>query len=184
MWGKVIGTFTLAFTKLALCSVSTPINICCGSRCTNKLTDSGVENWFNEHSHRMTVATHTNIFCSKHMSRIGKRVLYNTTVSGNLKRWSRLVARKFTKLKNNWTFRGSDKWCHPWTVDTSRLLMSKRSIKKSSKKPFLHVWTPENLKQSKNSSSFHVCILRHNCFEGKFVLSQTRPNFLTGTAIT
>ena len=130
MWGKVIGTFTLAFTKLALCSVSTPINICCGSRCTNKLTDSGVENWFNEHSHRMTVATHTNIFCSKHMSRIGKRVLYNTTVSGNLKRWSRLVARKFTKLKNNWTFRGSDKWCHPWTVHTARLLMSKRSIKK------------------------------------------------------
>ena len=56
MWGKVIGTFTLSFTKLALCSVSTPINICCGSRCTYKLTNSEVENWFNEHSHRMTVA--------------------------------------------------------------------------------------------------------------------------------
>ena len=25
-----------------------------------------------------------------------------------------------------------------------------------------------------------VCILRHICFEGKFVLSLTRPNFLTG----
>ena len=38
-------------------------------------------------------------------------------------------------------------------------------------------------KQGKNSSSFHVYILRHNCFEGKFVLSLTLPNFLTGAAI-
>ena len=48
----MIGTFTLVFTKLALYSVFTPINICCASRCTNKLTNSEVENqWFNEHSH-------------------------------------------------------------------------------------------------------------------------------------
>ena len=47
----MIGTFTLVFTKLALYSVFTPINICCASRCTNKLTNSEVENqWFNEHS--------------------------------------------------------------------------------------------------------------------------------------
>ena len=49
------GKFTLAFTKLALYSVFSSINICCGSRFTNKLTNSEVENWFNEHSH-MTVA--------------------------------------------------------------------------------------------------------------------------------
>ena len=35
-------------------------------------------------------------------------------------------------------------------------------------KPFLDVWTRENSKPSKNSSSFHVCILRHICFEGKW----------------
>ena len=55
MRSKVTGKFTQAFTKLALYSVFSPINICCGSRFTNKLTNSEVENWFNEHSH-MTVA--------------------------------------------------------------------------------------------------------------------------------
>ena len=50
MWSKVIGTFTLDFTKLALYSLFKPKNICCGSQCTNKLTNSEVENWLNEHS--------------------------------------------------------------------------------------------------------------------------------------
>ena len=30
------------------------------------------------------------------------------------------------------------------------------------------VWTRQNLKPSKNLSSFHVCTLRHICFEGKW----------------
>ena len=55
MLSKVTGKFTLAFTKLALYSVFSIINICCSSRFTNKLTTSEVQNWFNEHSH-MTVA--------------------------------------------------------------------------------------------------------------------------------
>ena len=49
MWSNVVGTFTQSFTKLALNSLFTPINICCGSRCTNKLTNSEVENWLNIH---------------------------------------------------------------------------------------------------------------------------------------
>ena len=56
----------------------------------------------------------------------------------------------------------------------------KNSIKKSSWKPFLNVWKRENWKLSKNLLSIHVCILRHICFEGKLVLSLTRPNFFTG----
>ena len=51
----MVEKFTQPFTKLALHSLFTPINICCGSRCTNELSNSEVENWFNEHSH-MTVA--------------------------------------------------------------------------------------------------------------------------------
>ena len=53
-------------------------------------------------------------------------------------------------------------------------------LKKSSWKPFLNVWKRENWKLSKNLLSIHGCILRHICFEGKLVLSLTRPNFFTG----
>ena len=44
MWSQVTGKCTLAFTKVALYSVFSPINICSGSRFTNKLTNSEVEN--------------------------------------------------------------------------------------------------------------------------------------------
>ena len=83
---------------------------------------------------------------------------------------TRLVA-KFTKLINNWTCRDAESvtvsvithelfiydasWCPKIPL---RIIL----------KSFLDVWTRENSKPSKNSSSLHVCILRHICFEGKW----------------
>ena len=63
-----------------------------------------------------------------------------------------------------------DKCSHPWTVHTSRLLMSKNSIKNVLENLF---WMFGRGKTQKPS------ILLHICFEGKMVLSLTRPNFLT-----
>ena len=57
--------------------------------------------------------------------------------------------------------------------------MSKTSIKKVHEN-LLDVWIWKNLKPSKHSLSFDVCIIRHICFVGKLVLSLTLPNFLTG----
>ena len=85
---------------------------------------------------------------------------------------------KFKALINNWTCRDAESrkevtyelfihhssWC------------PKIPLKKFMK-TFSWCLDAGKLKASKNSSSFHVCILRHICFEGKFVLSLTRPDF-------
>ena len=72
-----------------------------------------------------------------------------------------------------------DKWSHSWTVHTSRLLMSKNSIKNIIENLFLMFGRGKTYNRAKThrSSSLHS---PPYLFWRKMVLSLTRPNFLTG----